>query len=139
VGELAADSRIKREGNRREQMEVGIEAWPWEEKGAPILPLGLPWWLTVKNPPAMQETRVRSWVRKIPWRRKWNPLYYSCLENPHGQRSLVGNSLWGCKESDMIKVTYHSPAFFPLMQELRWSAGRPVVTGLRTKEKVWDH
>ena len=29
-----------------------------------------------------------------------NPLQYSCLENPHGQRSLVGCSPWGCKESD---------------------------------------
>ena len=24
-----------------------------------------------------------------------NPLQYSCLENPHGQRSLVGHSPWG--------------------------------------------
>ena len=22
------------------------------------------------------------WVGKIPWRRAWNPLQYSCLENP---------------------------------------------------------
>ena len=29
-----------------------------------------------------------------------NPLQYSCLENPHGQRSLVGCRPWGCKESD---------------------------------------
>ena len=29
-----------------------------------------------------------------------NPLQYSCLENPHGQRSLVGYSRWGRKESD---------------------------------------
>ena len=28
------------------------------------------------------------------------PLQYSCLENPHGQRSLAGYSWWGCKESD---------------------------------------
>ena len=27
-----------------------------------------------------------------------NPLQYSCLENPHGQRSLVGYSSWGHKE-----------------------------------------
>ena len=27
-----------------------------------------------------------------------NPLHYSCLENPYGQRSLVGYSLWGHKE-----------------------------------------
>ena len=32
-----------------------------------------------------------------------NPLQYSDLENPHGQRSLVGYSPWGCKESDMTE------------------------------------
>ena len=32
-----------------------------------------------------------------------NPLQYSCLENPHGQRSLVGYSPWCCKESDMTE------------------------------------
>ena len=30
-------------------------------------------------------------------------LQYSCPENPHGQKSLVGYSPWGCKESDMIE------------------------------------
>ena len=29
-----------------------------------------------------------------------NPVQYSCLENLHGQRNLVGHSRWGCKESD---------------------------------------
>ena len=29
-----------------------------------------------------------------------NPLQYSCLENPHGQRSLAGYSSLGLKESD---------------------------------------
>ena len=32
-----------------------------------------------------------------------NPLQYSCLGNPHGQRSLVVYSPWGCKESDMTE------------------------------------
>ena len=31
------------------------------------------------------------------------PLQYSCLENPHGQRSLAAYSPWGCKELDMTK------------------------------------
>ena len=26
-----------------------------------------------------------------------NPLQYSCLENPQGQRSLAGSCLWGCR------------------------------------------
>ena len=42
--------------------------------------------------------RLDPWVGKIPWRRKWHPLQYSCLEN--GQRSLVGYSAWGCKGLD---------------------------------------
>ena len=32
-----------------------------------------------------------------------NPLQYSCLENPRGQRSLAGYSSWDCKESDMTE------------------------------------
>ena len=32
-----------------------------------------------------------------------NPLQYSCLENPHGQRSLAGYSPWGRKESDLTE------------------------------------
>ena len=32
-----------------------------------------------------------------------NPLLYSCLENPHRQRSLVGCSPWCRKESDMTE------------------------------------
>ena len=30
------------------------------------------------------------------------PLQYSCLENPHGQRSLAGGLQWGCKELDIL-------------------------------------
>ena len=37
-----------------------------------------------------------------------SPLQYSCLENPHGQRSVVGWSC-GCKESDMTEqLSTHS-------------------------------
>ena len=32
-----------------------------------------------------------------------NSLQYSCLENPHGQRSLVGYSSWGRKELDVTE------------------------------------
>ena len=32
-----------------------------------------------------------------------NPLQHSCLEESHGQRSLVGYLPWGCKDLDMIE------------------------------------
>ena len=37
---------------------------------------------------------------RSPGGRYGNPLQYSCLESPPGQRSLVGYSPWGHKESD---------------------------------------
>ena len=32
-----------------------------------------------------------------------NPFQYSCLENPHGQRSLEDYSPWGSKELDVTE------------------------------------
>ena len=34
-----------------------------------------------------------------------NPPLYSCLENPHGQRSLEGYRPWSRSESDMTDAT----------------------------------
>ena len=55
----------------------------------------------VKNPSAMWETlgSIPGFGR-FPGGEHGNPLHYSCLENPHGQRILAGCSPWGCKESD---------------------------------------
>ena len=57
------------------------------------------------NEPACQSSKLKSpgldpWVRKIPWRRKWQPNPVFLPGEPHGQRSLVRYSPWGCKESD---------------------------------------
>ena len=38
-----------------------------------------------------------------PGARHSKPLQYSCLENPHGQRSLVDYSPWGHKESNITE------------------------------------
>ena len=40
-----------------------------------------------------------------------NPLQYTCLENPHRQRNLVGYSPWRCKESGrtgQLSVSHHT-------------------------------
>ena len=51
---------------------------------------------TVKNPPARQGGLGSiSGSGRSPGGGHGNPLQYSCLENPHGQRSLAGCSPWG--------------------------------------------
>ena len=45
---------------------------------------------------------------RSPGGRHESPLQYSFLENPHGQRSLVGYDPWGCKESDTTEVNEHT-------------------------------
>ena len=40
------------------------------------------------------------WVGKIPWRREWQSTPVFLPGESHGQRSLVGYSPWGRKESD---------------------------------------
>ena len=44
-----------------------------------------------------------SWVGKIPWRRKWQPTPVFLPGESQGQRSLVGYSPPGHKESDTIE------------------------------------
>ena len=44
-----------------------------------------------------------SGLGKSPGGGHGNLLQYSCLEYPHGQRSLVGYSPWGRRESDMTE------------------------------------
>ena len=53
--------------------------------------------LEVKNPPAnagdKRDGGFDPWVRKIPWRRKWQPTPVFLPEESHGQRSLAGYRL----------------------------------------------
>ena len=41
------------------------------------------------------------WVRKIPWRRKWQPTPVFLPEKFYGQRNLAAYSPWGLKELDI--------------------------------------
>ena len=40
------------------------------------------------------------WVRKIPWRKAWQPIPVIFPGESHGQRSLAGFGPWDHKESD---------------------------------------
>ena len=45
-------------------------------------------------------------LRRSPGGWHGNPLQYSCLENPQGQRSLASYRPWGCKESERLSTDY---------------------------------
>ena len=62
---------------------------------------------TVKKLPAVWETWVHPWVRKIPWRRNWQPTPVFLPGESHGQRSLVGYSLCGPKQLDTTEQLKH--------------------------------
>ena len=66
--------------------------------------VGLPLWLRGKESVSQcgghRRCRFDPWVWKIPWRRKWQPTPVPLPGKSHGQRSLVGYSPWGRKESD---------------------------------------
>ena len=53
----------------------------------------------------MLETWLDAWVAKIPWRRAWLSTLVFFQENSQGQRSLMGYSPWGLKESDTTKYS----------------------------------
>ena len=65
--------------------------------------------LAVKNPAAnvgdIRDTGSIPGLGRSPGGRHGNPLQYSCLENPHGERRLAGYNLQGCRESDMTEAT----------------------------------
>ena len=72
--------------------------------------------LLVKNPPANAGDGRDSgslpgsggfdpWVRKILWRRAWQPIPVFLPGESHGQRRLVGSNPWDCKELDMTEST----------------------------------
>ena len=86
--------------------------YPWHHRGSPfdVQPVLFTASLvaqTVKLLPTMRETLVQSWeipwVRKIPWRRKWQPTPVLLPGKSHGWRRLVGYSPWGHRESDMTE------------------------------------
>ena len=50
-----------------------------------------------------------------------NPLQYSCLENPHGQRSVASYSPWGCKDLDMteqLNIAQHGTIMIGIYEEM---------------------
>ena len=57
----------------------------------------------------LKRHRFSPWVRKIPWRRKWQPTPVSLPADFHGQGSLAGYNPWGHKELDVTEDITQGP------------------------------
>ena len=66
--------------------------------------------LVLEKPPAnagdIREVSSTLGLGRPPGEGNDNPLQYSCLDESHGQRSLVGYSPQGHKELDTTEVTW---------------------------------
>ena len=69
------------------------------------------------------------WVRKIPWRRKWQSTPVFLPGKFHGKRSLVGYSPWGCKETDMTEHACTQMSKVLWKESLNWDKATKGVAG----------
>ena len=83
-----------------------------------------------------RKCRFNPWVRKIPWRRKWQPTPVFLPGKSGGQKSLVGYRLWGLKE---LYMTEHTCTPLPSSKSL-W--GLTVAMKLKdtcsSERKLWQ-
>ena len=117
---------------------------------------------TVKNPPAMRETWVRSLGWKILWRREPLPTPVFLPGEFHGQKNLAGSSPWGCRVGydwrtfafiwpSCWKALVGSPMLEGCFDQCWWRHdlifGKPALWPLGATEQslhpsiemVWDH
>ena len=78
-----------------------LHFWNLWGVGISLLLKGLHRWLNGKESACRcGRPGFNSWLRKIPWRRKWQPTPVCLLGESHGQSSLAGYSPWSRKELD---------------------------------------
>ena len=83
----------------------------WLSAVKPLIPHlhRLPWWLRWQRIHLQcRRPGFNFWVRKILWRRKWQPTPVFLPREFQGQRSLAGYSPWGHKELDTTEWLTHT-------------------------------
>ena len=70
---------------------------------------GLPKWRSGKESTCQcRRHRLNPWVKKIPWRRKWQPTPVFLLGKFHGQRSLTGYIVHGVAKCQKCWESEHT-------------------------------
>ena len=76
----------------------------WSLKTKIVNTVNVSLWITAKY---SGRPGFNPWVRKISWRRKWQPTPVFLPGESHGWKSLVGYSPRGCKELDTTERPLH--------------------------------
>ena len=97
--------------NRPAMQETPVEKIPWRRDRLPIpVFLGFPGGSDSKESACNSgDPESIPGLGRSPEGGHGNPHQYSCLENPHGQRSLAGYSPWGGKElntTELLTLTH---------------------------------
>ena len=98
----------------------------------------LPRWLSDKESTHQcRRHEFEPWVRKIPWRRKWQPTPAFLHWKFHGQRNLGATTHGGCKQSDMTEQLGMHPW---LGLQASTALGPGLITGRGTKipQATWS-
>ena len=101
---------------------------------SPYVCLGFPGDAGGKDP-ACQCRRLRRcgldpWVRKIPWRRAWQPTAVFLPGESHGQRSLAGHSPRGRRESETTERLSTAACVYAYVYFFLWNLLRGANTML---------
>ena len=92
------------------------------------------WWCSGKEPACQcKRHRFDPWVRKIPWRRKWQPTRVFLPGESHGQGSLAGYSLWGHRESDKTERL----GAITVVIIFIWRSNCPIFSQQQPSESFW--
>ena len=93
-------------------MNVASLTWFQFLSQYPLL-LGLSGDSVVKTLPSQcRRHGFNPWVGKIPWRRRWQPTLVFLPGKSHRQRSLMGYSPWGHKESDTTEQLHNNTKWY---------------------------
>ena len=82
---------------------IYVADYNWSVLGQCVQVRGLPLPGGEESASLCRRCGFAPWIRKIPWRRKWQPTPVFLPGKSHGQRSLAGYSLRGCKALDMTE------------------------------------
>ena len=108
VTKISTDPKLPLQSSENIKLNIALRMYSFEECSLNNKSLGiasgLPGWHSSKESTCQckrcRRHRFDPWVKKVTWRRKWQPTPVFLSGESHGQRSLAGYSPQGLRELD---------------------------------------